>query len=272
MKECPDCKKLFTDDLYYCLYDGVALIQHGQSVDPSAPTEPTYKVGSSDPTQVLPRPVPPTQKISNLEQPASSSPSKLLYVVIGALAAICAVLAVALIAVNFDHIFPSRENKNEPVNDAKATPTPSPVAASPSPTPNTVRSVNQTVGQPPIAYNPTGRWKGDWSTVSGTLLDFELNLTETGNNNLDGQIKWTLRKTARPDKADKIGLTAIEYVRGKYDPSTGLVNMSGYSKDDPNGVLVMLDVYKLNISSDGHTLSGLARNGGKWNGHVKLNR
>jgi len=34
----------------------------------------------------------------------------------------------------------------------------------------------------------------------------------------------------------------------------------------------MLDVYKLNISSDGHTLSGLARNGGKWNGHLKLNR
>jgi hypothetical protein len=48
--------------------------------------------------------------------------------------------------------------------------------------------------------------------------------------------------------------------------------MSGYSKDDPNNVLVMIDDYKLTVSQDGRTLTGVARNGGKWNGHVRLSR
>ena len=136
----------------------------------------------------------------------------------------------------------------------------------------TVKAVNQAATQPGANISPVGKWTGEWSTDSGTLLDFDLTLTDTGNNRVEGQIKWTLRKTVRPDKMDKIGLSATEYVRGTFDPATRTLNMNGYSKDDPNGVLVMLDVYKLNVSADGHTLSGLARNGSKWNGHIKLTR
>jgi hypothetical protein len=89
---------------------------------------------------------------------------------------------------------------------------------------------------------------------------------------LDGSIRWTMRQTARSDKNDKIGLSATEYVRGTFDPTTGVINLTGYSKDDPNNVLVMVDVYKLQISTDGRKLTGKARNGGKWNGKVDLSR
>ena len=71
---------------------------------------------------------------------------------------------------------------------------------------------------------------------------------------------------------NKVGLSAIEFVRGTFDPANGIVKMSGYRKDDPDGVLVMLDEYKLTVSPDGKSLTGLARNGGKWNGHLRLSR
>jgi hypothetical protein len=103
------------------------------------------------------------------------------------------------------------------------------------------------------------------------LFDFDLTLSRQVMA-LDGSILWTMRHTARTDKSDKIGQSATEYVRGNFDPTTGTVNLTGYSKEDPNSVLVMLDVYKLQISADGKKLTGAARNGGKWNGKVDLSR
>ena len=48
--------------------------------------------------------------------------------------------------------------------------------------------------------------------------------------------------------------------------------MRGTSKSDPNNMLVMLDQYRLNLSSDGRTLNGAAKNGGKWNGRIILSK
>ena len=272
MKECPNCKKIYTDDLFFCHYDGVSLTEIRESVDPNAPTEAAFNVGGSLRTEVLPAPIPVPQTVvlPRIESTPSKPPSKLPYLAIGALTLTCIILAASLVVINLDRIFPPRETTTKVPNDAKSTPTP--VASNTQPATNAVTAVNQPNKKPVTIFNPTGKWKGEWSTRSGTLLDFELNLTEAGNNGLEGQIKWTMRRTARPDKMDKIGLSATEYVRGSYDPATGIVIISGYSKDDPNGVLVMLDVYKLNVSSDGHVLTGLARNGGKWNGHLRLTR
>jgi hypothetical protein len=274
MKECPNCKKVYTDDLFFCLYDGVSLTEIRNGVDHSAPTEVAYDVGSSLRTEVLPNVGGPaqTQISPQFEMPQQKSHSILLYVAIGALALACVTLAAAMIAMNRDLIFPASNTNTKAGNETKPTPAPSPVASNTTQSTKTIRAVNTATDQPTANLNPAGKWKGEWSTASGTLLDFELTLNETGSNNLEGQIKWTMRKTARPDKMDKIGLSATEFVRGTFDPATGSVNMSGYGKDDPNNVLVMLDVYKLNVSSDGHTLSGSARNGGKWNGHIKLTR
>ena len=272
MKECPNCKKIFVDDLFYCLDDGTPLVGFGNDVDSTAPTEVAINIGQAARTEVLlnmGRPTD-TELSSPKEHSTPKSPSKLPYVAIGALTLACISLAAAMIVINRDRIFPAPETKTNVTNEPKTTP--SPVVSYTSPPRNAAKAVNQNVTQSPVTFNPTGKWKGTWTTDSGTLLDIEISLTDTQNNALDGQIKWTMRRTVRPDKMDKIGLSATEFVRGSFDPATGNVKMSGYSKDDPNNVLVMVDTYKLNISADGHTLSGLARNGGKWNGHLRLTR
>ena len=272
MKECPNCKKIFADDLFYCLDDGTPLAEFGSDIDHTAPTEVAINVGQAARTEVLPNRGRPTdaELPSPREQSIPRPPSKLPYVAIGALTLACISLAAAMIVINRDRIFPTQETKANATNEPKSTP--SPVMSNSSPPGNAAKSVNKVAAQPAATFNPTGKWKGEWTTDSGTLLDIEISLTDSQNNALDGQIRWTMRRTARPDKTDKIGLSATEFVRGSFDPATGSVKMSGYSKDDPNNVLVMVDTYKLNISADGHALSGLARNGGKWNGHLRLSR
>ncbi len=262
MKECPNCKQVFADDLSYCLQDGTPLTEIGVGIDRYAPTEASYGPGVSDPTQVLHRNEP-------IEKRAAS---KLPYFLIGALTVACVALAAAVVATNLDRILPTRDTKGPVVDKVVSSPGVAP-SATPLKTPAITISANSPDSATPVVtYDPTGKWKGKWSTDSGTLFDFELDLRDTGNNGLQGSILWTMRKSVRADKMDKVGLSATEYVKGSYEPATGLVNLKGYSKNDPNNMLVMIDVYKLNISSDGDTLTGNARNGGKWNGHIKLTR
>ena len=278
MKECPSCRKVYSDDLFFCLDDGSPIRKIGESVDPTAPTEVAYDVSSSLRTEVLPsqNPIPKTAAYPVTDSPAVRPSSKLPYVAIAVLVLACLAMAGTLVVLNLDRIIPKKDSNNQTPGNIKNT---SVSASAPTPTPETTHSTNavppssnKAVKQTSATYNPSGKWTGEWSTASGTLFDFDLTLTDTGNNSLDGQVEWTMRRTARPDKADKVGFSAIEFVRGSYDPATGAVNLSGYGKDDPNNVLVMLDVYRLKISEDGRTLAGSARNGGKWNGRVRLSR
>ena len=287
MKQCKNCKSIYADDLSFCLQDGTPLAHIVEDVDPMARTEVIYDTARAKPTEILPSAMrseptavlpnavtsPPIQPTPYREPPARNSASKLPYVLIGFLLLACGGLAAALVILNLDRIFPKKDDAAVSLaNNAKSPPLPSPSAtntriaanAATTPTPKTM-TLTATI-------SPTGKWKGDWSTTTGTLLDIEITLNDTNNNGLDGQIKWTLRKTARPDKTDKIGLSATEFVRGTFDPAAGAIKMSGYRKDDPDTVLVMLDDYKLTISPDGKSLTGLARNGGKWNGHLRLTR
>jgi hypothetical protein len=157
---------------------------------------------------------------------------------------------------------PARQN---PASPQAVTPTPANAlpqnTSTPLPAPQVVKSVD-----------PAGRWKGGWSTASGTTADIEFSLNETGGNQIEGQIRWTLRKTVRPDKRDKVGLSAIEHIRGVYDPQTRLLTLKGYRKDDPDNVLVMVDDYRLTVSEDGRRITGRAKNGGKWNGVLSMDR
>ena len=281
MKECGNCRKVYADDLMFCLDDGTRLRPLGGAVDPDARTEAAVDVGASVKTEVLPDryPVPPTQVV-RVDPPISQETKHrtfgAAYVVIGLLVLVCAGLAAALLALNRDRIWPD----DRPDERAQVNTNSTPIA---SPTPNVTtrqtdpRSTPQTspttVATPTTrTYDPTGQWKGQWSTESGTLFDFELTLTPSGGNSVNGEVKWTMRRTVRPDKAGKVGLSAIEYVRGSYDPSSGSVTLAGYAKDDPQNVLVMVDTYRLKMSGDDRTLTGSARNGGKWNGRVDLRR
>lgn len=272
MKECPNCRKVYSDDLFFCLDDGSPLRQIGGYVDPNAPTEVAIDVSSSLRTEVIPISVPKTQVVPQYAMLQPKPRSKLLYVVIAVLTLACLTLVAAMITINRDRIFSTQETAANSTRDSKTTPSPTPALAAASSPISSPRSANTPVTQPAASFNPTGRWKGEWSTASGTLFDFELNLSDTGGDNLEGQIRWTMRRTARPDKTDKIGLSATEFVRGNADQATRTINLTGYAKDDPSSVLVMLDVYKLNVSADGKSLNGAARNGGKWNGRVRLSR
>ena len=274
MKECPNCKKHFTDDLFFCLYDGVPLKEVAPGVDASVATE-AYGGGPAAVTEVIRSPPSDPTISSAVPGPwVDATPrSALPYFAVGALALVCIAL-IAVIAMNLDRIFPAvSPERNKGANDLKVTPTAlSSPSVSASPRELVMTTANANTRSPATTYDPTGTWKGEWSTSSGTLLDIEISLTEAPANGLDGHIKWTLRKTVRPDKMDKIGLSAIEYVRGTFDPATGAVVVNGFRKDDPNGVLVMVDDYKLTVSRDGKSLTGLARNGGKWNGRLRLAR
>ena len=271
MKQCPNCRKIYADDLFFCLDDGTPLTIIRDSVDPNARTEAVIDLGQARPTEVLlaARQSEPTRSIPHIEPAVSKPASKWPYVVIGILTVACIGLASAMVVINRDSLFPQTTANTKSENTVKTPP------PSPAPTPQTVNTTKNTI-QPitgAVVYpSPLGKWKGEWSTLSGTLLDFDLTLEEADTTAIQGNIYWTLRKSARPDKADKIGLSATEYVRGTYDPATGTLNLKGYNKDDPNGMLVMLDVYKLNIATGGHSLTGHARNGGKWNGNVRLTR
>lgn len=279
MKTCPNCKKVYTEELFFCLDDGNPLRNVADIVDPNAPTETAYDVGSSIRTEVITNPVPVPQA-TVVPSDARNWPqfhSRLPYAAIAVLVLTCIGLAGTLIVLNLDRLIPQRGANSESINKGKTAATPPLSAATSTPEASTTSTVaapitNTAEEKPPITFNPSGKWSGKWSTPSGSLFDFELTLTENGNNNLDGQVKWTMRRTARPDKANKVGFSALEFVRGRYDPSSGAVNLTGYGKDDPNDTLVMLDVYRLNISKDGRKLEGSARNGGKWNGRVNLSR
>lgn len=290
MKVCPHCKKCYDDEMFFCLDDGTPLSAAGYQVDPTAPTEVDIPFGGAAKTEVLPRReyatksaeqagrstpaivVPVTQDAPTpVTKVEPKSGSAISYLIIGALGAICLMLAGVLLFMNRGLILGTQPGSNVvAANSNRQTVNASVIP--PSTTPNAVNTVKNEVAKPtPTPLSPSGRWKGEWSTESGTLLDFDLSLAETDNGRVEGQIRWTMRKTVRPDKMDKVGLSAIEFVRGTFEPD-GSVTLTGYRKDDPDNLLVLLDQYRLQISPDAKSLNGLARNGGKWNGRVRLSR
>jgi hypothetical protein len=255
MKRCPKCQQIFPgDDSVFCIDDGATLVPHTATPD-------SGYISGDAPTQVLQRPSSP---------PAGGENStKWLYLVIG-------VLATALVAGGVI-IYLTRGKEDKPGNTPAAantnykTVTPDNSApAKNTAAVNTPAAPGNTA--PSMRLSPGGNWAGDWTSPSGAYLTIKVNLDDDGAGNVQGQIEWTLRRTTRPEKMNKIGMTAIEYVRGKYDPSTRNLTMSGYRKDDPNNVLVMVDDYRLGLTADNRGLNGAARNGGKWDGKIKLQR
>ena len=172
----------------------------------------------------------------------------------------------------------SKENQNVTSQVAQQ-PTPNPPKAEVREAPN----VQAKVPKPTLAEKSSepvpssvpaelsGRWQGEWSSLVGTTFSANVNLAATGNGNgVQGTINWMMISTPQATKQAKIGLTAVEYVRGSYDPTTRMLVMAGYKKDDPNNVII-LDKYRLTLG-EGGILGGATWNGGKWRGRLSLSR
>lgn len=120
--------------------------------------------------------------------------------------------------------------------------------------------------------NPVGNWQGDWTSPLGTTYTAKVNLESAGSeNNLQGQINWTLKGTNSGPMQAKIGKTGIEYIRGTYDPTKGTLSLEGYREDDPNDIIT-LDKYELTLGNHGSTLQGSTSNHGGWRGRISLSR
>lgn len=66
---------------------------------------------------------------------------------------------------------------------------------------------------------------------------------------ISGRIVWQLEKSPHADEQSKIGLTAIEYVSGKFNSNDNLLELNGYAIDDPNKLNIALDKYELKLSA-----------------------
>jgi len=119
--------------------------------------------------------------------------------------------------------------------------------------------------------NPAnGTWRGNWTEPSGYIYHAEVHLKAT-DSTVDGSINWTLMKSPRTAEQSKLGLTGVEYVHGKFDPSSRVLTFEGYKKDDPNSILG-LDKYKLILADNDKVMGGITWNHGSWTALLSLTR
>jgi hypothetical protein len=114
-----------------------------------------------------------------------------------------------------------------------------------------------------------GSWTGFWMAPEGYFYTAAMRLEMAVDNSVQGQITWTLQQSPRKDEESKVGLTGIEYVRGTFDPSSGVLVIEGYEEDDPNTV-IGLDRYRLVLAENGIVLGGITWHYGDWKGLIQV--
>ena len=115
-----------------------------------------------------------------------------------------------------------------------------------------------------------GPWSGLWTSDTHEY-EAALKMTIAANGDAEGAITWTLRKSNRPDYQAKLGLTGIEYVRGRFDARTWLLRLDGYRLDDPNKILGM-DKYRMAVAENLKTMGGITWDHNTWAGRIFLRR
>ncbi len=130
--------------------------------------------------------------------------------------------------------------------------------------------------------NVAGQWRGVWTNQTGFVYSAEMTLETgpgcktcavSGEGSVRGKIVWTLKKigsNATPEYANKVGMTATEYIKGEI-VAGGFLILNGYDKDDPNNV-IGIDKYRLAISDDGQVIGGITYNNGPWTGQFIVAR
>jgi hypothetical protein len=101
-------------------------------------------------------------------------------------------------------------------------------------------------------------WRGEWSTPTGYRCSFDLELQGDAAGVLAGRFRWTLLDApADSSQRVRIGKTASEWVRGRFDPIARELHLVGYEVDDPQ--LLITDEYKLALDASGVAFTGKSR-------------
>jgi hypothetical protein len=270
MKTCPECNRTYPDDtLAFCLVDGAIL---SAPFDPEATHRiPTPRSTNPQATEFLPS-SPSIQQKGN---------PKLIYIVVGIMGGVIIVLASLVIiplisGEKKEADYPSQATnvKDKQVKELQKTdPHVAANAGADGAPPTSVAASTPTTSSPSsIPAELIGQWQGQWSSPYGTIFSSNLYLESTDRSNgVQGQINWTMKSTPQQSKQSKIGMTAVEYVRGSYNQETRMLTMEGYRKDDPNNIIT-LDKYRLVLAEDGRSLGGATWNHGRWRGRLSLNR
>ena len=261
MKKCPICNQTFTDDNVFCMNDGTTLLLVSDTganpfVIPTADNQTTQVVSHPQISAQIP------------VQPAPKDNSKWLFLIIG-------ILLTAVAAMGA-YVFVGRGEKDEKKETANQN----------AKTENTAENANRletgsavntpkttaTAEQPKINpnLNPAGSWSGSLSYPSGASFSGQADLTDEGGGRVSGQIVWTYVSAGNRSKADKIGLSATEYVRGTYDAATRTLTLNGYSKSDPYNMII-LDKYRLTLAENNRQMNGYSF-GGKTRGNFSLRK
>jgi hypothetical protein len=115
------------------------------------------------------------------------------------------------------------------------------------------------------------KWTGTWETPRGFGYGAELVVTFNPSGAVEGRIHWTLRKVPanRPDYAGEEDQKGIEYIWGTYTPQSRSLNLEGYRRDDPRGILA-LDKYRLTLSDNLGEIRGNTYDHGTWKAAFRL--
>src|SRR5260370_16577176 len=73
----------------------------------------------------------------------------------------------------------------------------------------------------------SGSWHGDWTSPEGFRYEADMQLTVDKDNNVTGEIHWTLRKSPRSAEQGKVDLTGVEHVKGVFEPGGAGFRMEG---------------------------------------------
>jgi hypothetical protein len=88
---------------------------------------------------------------------------------------------------------------------------------------------------------------------------------------VEGTITWRLEATNRTGRLNRIGDTAVEYVRGAFNPNTFELTLQGYRVSD--STLIAIDKYRISLSRNGQSFTGRSETNEKnWEATMSANR
>ncbi len=119
----------------------------------------------------------------------------------------------------------------------------------------------------------TYQFQGSWIKLNTTyVFEFDLILNHSKSNNVEGHFIWQVVRydegsfLSKSHYADKIGLTAKEFVKGRYNPSKKVYFLDGYRKEDPNNI-IGLDTYRIKVDKNGD-IGGNTKANNSWKGII----